>query len=617
MADSQAILSYLSRRQAALNRTAIQRAALRTLIGCAIIWFDSLLCTPLLSYFHVADAQQIVDLCGLVVILEGAYRLATTLYYYLYVPREVSVLSAQQRKLLHVPPDIKPGKGSVPASTRNKQSLVRAQSSEDEPWRRKLASPDMSIFSPAVRLRNNPRNYCIGSLNSTVVTPPYNSILTSPNGKSYTSTFTSPNTAVGYNPSPAGTPHSPRAAVSFAPQSSAYSTHNDSYSGGRTDSSTTGYASSGYPSRQPSHALTSPRTDMNSSSVFSPLGSPAQSPKMGRVADRRGLQRLMDTMLDASNTSNQTIMAGGQAAPHGRGYMSALPTALGQIKDGIKYFLAARPTVKQEHAAASKDDLQAEQVWDKLGLGPDDRFVAADRCQMWITRHVLRPLAQEFDRVNTTLKGANKSARVGETGLSTLEKTNKADIPQLKRIMPYLRLHDNQYYLVARIRALAAQQGFAWSGGGRVTTTSGETLDYKPEFPTDVEILFHCLCCHLDDPSTLYIPSAQDVIAAESRSFTSIHVVKTPDDANDIKKRPYKSDIYLHMTQSKPPHFKLLVRVDDKLQSWDIEAGRNNFFLAFAAMLRYVAKYQGGMMDNYADQALDRHGLRLLQIVDV
>ena len=73
-------------------------------------------------------------------------------------------------------------------------------------------------------------------------------------------------------------------------------------------------------------------------------------------------------------------------------------------------------------------------------------------------------------------------------------------------------------------------------------------MDYKPDFPTDVEvrsslitsqrwltlslspqILFHCLCCYLDDPATLYIPSAQDVMASESRSFSTLHVVKTPD----------------------------------------------------------------------------------------
>lgn len=64
----------------------------------------------------------------------------------------------------------------------------------------------------------------------------------------------------------------------------------------------------------------------------------------------------------------------------------------------------------------------------------------------------------------------------------------QADIHLLSRVIPYLRLDDNQRYLVARIRHLATHGGYRWKGGGTVEDALKQRIEYKDDMPTDAEV---------------------------------------------------------------------------------------------------------------------------------
>jgi hypothetical protein len=246
---------------------------------------------------------------------------------------------------------------------------------------------------------------------------------------------------------------------------------------------------------------------------------------------------------------------------------------------------------------------------------------------------VLVPLANEIKRVNVKLKrwvlpagrGAwyatlgptaavrcshGFSQRIGLTGLTQLEKVNKvrqvasgvfcgawrvafltrgakAELPELDRLLPYLRLHDQQQYLVGRmegigpahpglparatvltarlvgascLQPLPTRSPSLGTAGARSPTlftgkrcpTGQSTLPmWRRVRPTDLPVLlaavpplpprrvasqpvhlqiyFHCLVSYLNDPTTLYIPNAHDSVDKESRSFSALHVLKHPE----------------------------------------------------------------------------------------
>lgn len=138
-------------------------------------------------------------------------------------------------------------------------------------------------------------------------------------------------------------------------------------------------------------------------------------------------------------------------------------------------------------------------------------------------------------------------------------KQSKPELRHLPSVLTYLRLCDNQRYLVGRLFLLAAQRSYVYNGGGPVEDVRGARVDYKKDFPADadvwrrrrerktgwswggnaawaapahpppLQILFHCLCCFFDDPSTLYVPSARDFLGGTRRSFTHLHVLKAPE----------------------------------------------------------------------------------------
>jgi hypothetical protein len=121
------------------------------------------------------------------------------------------------------------------------------------------------------------------------------------------------------------------------------------------------------------------------------------------VEDYNDLSRLMleteaEEQLILQQQQQQQLLLQQQHAQQDwgvRGFLDMLQS------NSMHYLGAIRgPARKPTVSPTDHSTLPAEQVWTKLKYSPAQRSEASERCQMWITWVVLKPLVQEIDNVN-------------------------------------------------------------------------------------------------------------------------------------------------------------------------------------------------------------------------
>ena len=93
------------------------------------------------------------------------------------------------------------------------------------------------------------------------------------------------------------------------------------------------------------------------------------------------------------------------------------------------------------------------------------------KLRIWMCNTIVRPLLEKIDELNKMLveKYSNLHIRMGQSSLDAIQ-THKVDLGNtwLPFLLPYIRVHSNQTYLVNRVRTLAqniALEHFKWNGG--------------------------------------------------------------------------------------------------------------------------------------------------------
>jgi hypothetical protein len=93
------------------------------------------------------------------------------------------------------------------------------------------------------------------------------------------------------------------------------------------------------------------------------------------------------------------------------------------------------------------------------------------KLRIWICNTIVRPLLDKIDELNNMLaeKHTNLHIRIGQSPLDMLQ-THKAELCNswLPFILPYISAHNNQTYLVNRVRMLGgniAMEDFKWNSG--------------------------------------------------------------------------------------------------------------------------------------------------------
>lgn len=93
------------------------------------------------------------------------------------------------------------------------------------------------------------------------------------------------------------------------------------------------------------------------------------------------------------------------------------------------------------------------------------------KLRVWMCNTIVRPLLEKIEELNRMLaeKFTNLHVRIGQSALDAIQ-AHKLELCNtwLPFLLPYIRVHSNQGYLVNRIRSLAqniALEDFKWNGG--------------------------------------------------------------------------------------------------------------------------------------------------------
>jgi len=269
-----------------------------------------------------------------------------------------------------------------------------------------------------------------------------------------------------------------------------------------------------------------------------------------------------------------------------------------------QYQLASKsPTTTKNQGASDDPDnpnaVTAEDVWASYKVNDEDLMQWTMNLRNWISETILAPLDKEIDAKNDKLRRTGHAdSLIGEVGLSTLKRVAKIDASvDLDLMIQYLEIHENQEYLVKRIKTLA--KGGCMSNFNSVGGDSFKDKPWSEALPTDASIVLHCFASYLDSqlPLTSFYP--------DLKAFTRQHVVKTPDKVNLTK----KENLLIFQSSLVPPQFKVVIGEN----TFDVAKGHNNLFHALVLFLLHIKSLEHGVLGRIN---LGLTGLNILNVLN-
>ncbi|CAD5220867.1 unnamed protein product [Bursaphelenchus xylophilus] len=226
---------------------------------------------------------------------------------------------------------------------------------------------------------------------------------------------------------------------------------------------------------------------------------------------------------------------------------------------------------------------------------------------------VIKPFIDGVDEANKSLKKFNLNIAVGTTKLEDLQfhLDQRPELygTQLPFLLPFLKIHSNQHYLVKRLRDLnksSILHGYQYDKVGEQNTDDSSSVDDKwsTEFPTDAEILFGIFCLYMDH---CIVP--ESLARIPTRPFSSLYVYKEPSQLAFTQKLP--TAFYIRQKHQQPAFLFEFV-CNGGADIYSPPAGPHNMFAAIYLFLNHCAKNNGGYL---GDMRIDRKGLNLAHLL--
>lgn len=269
-----------------------------------------------------------------------------------------------------------------------------------------------------------------------------------------------------------------------------------------------------------------------------------------------------------------------------------------------QYQLASKSpqTTKSQGASDDPDNpnaILAEDVWSSYKVNDEDLMQWTMNLRNWISETILVPLVREIDSKNDKLRRTGHGdSLIGEVGLATLKRVAAIDASlDLDLMIQYLEVHENQEYLVKRIKTLS--KGGCMSSFNSVGGVSFKDKSWSEALPTDSSIVLHCFASYLDSqlPLTSFYP--------DLKAFTRQHVIKSPDKVNLTK----KDNLLIYQSNLVPPLFKVVIGEN----IFDVSKGHNNLFHALVLFLLHIKSLEHGVLGRIN---LGLTGLNILNVLN-
>jgi len=234
------------------------------------------------------------------------------------------------------------------------------------------------------------------------------------------------------------------------------------------------------------------------------------------------------------------------------------------------------------------------------GILPAELNALELKLRIWICNTIIRPLVCKVEELNSLFseKFSGLHIRVGTSTTETLKNvlSHKPELctTVLPFVLPYLQLHQNQSYLIRRIRELSeniALEEFRWNSGGIDPARDEKNeftryMSWNEQFPTDSEILWGLFCIYMDfhlSPSSGTSSSTELI-----RPFSSVYFLKAQTTNFPLNENP--EAFFIKMTSEHPPTFELAIN-GGKTIILPCKDTQHNFWLVLILFLKHIQKH--------------------------
>uniref|UniRef100_A0A183E1K3 CAP10 domain-containing protein n=1 Tax=Gongylonema pulchrum TaxID=637853 RepID=A0A183E1K3_9BILA len=180
------------------------------------------------------------------------------------------------------------------------------------------------------------------------------------------------------------------------------------------------------------------------------------------------------------------------------------------------------------------------------------------------------------------LKVGHSSAEALYVAASSKNEFLKTPLPY---ILPYLKAHDKQAYLVKRCRDLAADlcmKNYHWQGGG------SEPVERK-------DVIFRM--------------GANPLVSDIAAPFSSVFYLKKP--ARPSKLQCTKKSYYVYQSSVHPPHFELVL--DGGRERFEVDRGAKNLWRTILLFIQHIRLFNNCQLGNIR---IDRVGVNLACVLE-
>ncbi|VDM45072.1 unnamed protein product [Toxocara canis] len=248
-----------------------------------------------------------------------------------------------------------------------------------------------------------------------------------------------------------------------------------------------------------------------------------------------------------------------------------------------------------------------------------ERFSRGERyLRCWLCQTIVRPLVANINRMNEILAEdyPHLHLKIGRSSVEAIQValSSKGDLlcTVLPYLLPYLRAHEKQAYIVKRANELSADvymKEFNWQGGGSESIEKGNdnphaytpsSAPWADHLPTDTQLIWSWFCTYLDARM-----GANPMVADLNAPFTSVFFLKKPNKPSAVQccSDSFYSSIH-------PPHFEFVV--DGGRERFEVGRGARNFWRIILLFIQHARLFNNNRIGSLC---IDESGINVACVV--
>uniref|UniRef100_A0A915PGG7 DUF4220 domain-containing protein n=1 Tax=Setaria digitata TaxID=48799 RepID=A0A915PGG7_9BILA len=251
--------------------------------------------------------------------------------------------------------------------------------------------------------------------------------------------------------------------------------------------------------------------------------------------------------------------------------------------------------------------ITSSEILNQYRIDAEDFAVAERNLRSWICQTILRPLLSKVNEINAMFMKSHTHLhlKIGQSSVEALQSaaSSKSDLLKsaLPYILPYLKTHEKQAYLIKRCRELSddvCMKNYNWQGGGCEPVERKEEGEHGyspterpwgPHLPTDAQLIWSWFAVYMDARM-----GTNPLVSDIEMPFSSIFYLKKP--AKPSSLQCMKKSFYIYQSNIHPPHFELVL--DGGRERFEVDRGAKNLWRTILLFIQHIRLFNEGQLGN-------------------